>query len=144
MTEILFTSGAVAALIAAVGLIINEALKLYMQRRGAVKDKELAKKDRSINNSERLDDISNKLVEMSKSLDNIHDNLEGIKFSNRVILFDRIKYLSMSYIRDKEISFEDRQNLHNMHKAYHDYAEGNGDLDLLMQAVNELPLKRPE
>ena len=31
--------------------------------------------------------------------------------------------------------------LNEMHKSYHDGLGGNGDLDVLMHAVNTLPLK---
>ena len=62
---------------------------------------------------------------------------EALKF----ILYDRIRYLAQAYIADGEIDFDDRRILNEMHRAYHDGLGGNGDLDVLMKSVNELPLK---
>lgn len=62
---------------------------------------------------------------------------EALKF----LLYDRIKYLGQCYIRDNEINIDDRRILNDMHKSYHSGLGGNGDLDLLMKTVNNLPLK---
>lgn len=62
---------------------------------------------------------------------------EALKF----LLYDRIKYLGQCYIRDNEIDIDDRRILNDMHSSYHNGLNGNGDLDLLMSAVNKLPLK---
>jgi len=63
---------------------------------------------------------------------------EALKF----ILYDRIRYLGQEYLFKGEISFDDRRILNDMHKSYHNGLGGNGDLDTLMKAVNELPLKK--
>lgn len=44
------------------------------------------------------------------------------------------------YIRDGEISMDDRRQLHKWHELYHDGLGGNGDMDKLMAEVNKLPL----
>lgn len=44
------------------------------------------------------------------------------------------------YIRDGEISMDDRRQLHTWHELYHDGLGGNGDMDKLMAEVNKLPL----
>jgi len=58
------------------------------------------------------------------------------------ILLDRILYLGQSYIAKGEIDFDDRKRLHAMHDCYHNGLHGNGDADLIMEAVDELPLKK--
>ena len=58
----------------------------------------------------------------------------------RVILLDRIQYLCRCYIHDGAVDFDDRRRLHKMHDAYHALG-GNGDLNTLMAAVDELPVK---
>lgn len=60
----------------------------------------------------------------------------------RVLLLDRIQYLGQAYIRDGEVDFDDRRRLNDMHTVYHSGLDGNGDLDVLMNEVNSLPLKR--
>ena len=44
------------------------------------------------------------------------------------------------YIRDGEISMDDRRQLHKWHELYHDGLGGNGDMDKLIAEVNKLPL----
>lgn len=58
----------------------------------------------------------------------------------KVSLLDRIQHLGRSYLKVGEIDFDDRRRLHQMHTAYHNLG-GNGDLDTLMEDVDELPLK---
>ncbi len=50
-------------------------------------------------------------------------------------------YLGQAYIAESEIDFDDRRILNDMHRSYHNGLGGNGDLDKLMEAVNDLPLK---
>lgn len=62
---------------------------------------------------------------------------EALKF----VLYDRIRFLGQYYISEKSVSIDDRRILNDMHKSYHNGLGGNGDLDVLMKEVNELPLK---
>ena len=52
----------------------------------------------------------------------------------------RIKWLGMGYIAAHCIDIDDRRDLIEMHKAYHANG-GNGNLDMLMEEVEKLPLK---
>lgn len=72
--------------------------------------------------------------------DSENEELRAIKAGLKNIMLDRIRYVGQSYIRGGSIDFDDRRILNDMHKSYHDLG-GNGDLDLLMKSVNELPLK---
>lgn len=65
---------------------------------------------------------------------------KALQEGQRVILLDRIQYLCRCYIHDDKVDFDDRRRLHKMHDAYHALG-GNGDLDTLMAAVDELPVK---
>ena len=65
----------------------------------------------------------------------------AIKKALKYILLDRVKYLGEGYIQDGEIDFDDRRRLNGMHEVYHNGLGGNGDLDVLMKEVNNLPLK---
>lgn len=67
--------------------------------------------------------------------------LEALKAGMKWVIFDRIRFIGHSYIKAKEIDFDDRRILNEMHKCYHDGLNGNGDLDNLMHEVNSLPLK---
>ena len=62
----------------------------------------------------------------------------------RFVLYDRIRHIGQAYIADEEVDFDDRRILRDMHRSYHNGLGGKGDLDKLMEAVDELPLKRKE
>lgn len=62
---------------------------------------------------------------------------DGLKW----VLYDRVRYLGQCFLSDGEIDFDDRRVLNEMHRCYHDGLGGNGDLQKLMDAVNNLPLK---
>ncbi len=73
--------------------------------------------------------------------DAANDDMKALKEGMKYILYDRIRWLSQAYISKCEVDFDDRRILHSMHSVYHNQLGGNGDLDSLMQEVNELPLK---
>ena len=72
-----------------------------------------------------------------------HDSadMRAVKTALKWVLYDRIRFLGQTFLREGEIDFDDRRLLNEMHKSYHSGLGGNGDLDVLMAAVNELPLK---
>lgn len=70
------------------------------------------------------------------------ETIEALAIGVRVILMDRIRYLGQEYIKDGEVDFDDRRLLNQMHSVYHNTLGGNGDLDILMKEVDELPLAR--
>jgi len=57
------------------------------------------------------------------------------------MLLDRILYLGRAYLRDAKVDADDRRRLVNMHDIYHKVLGGNGDADMIMSGVAELPLK---
>ena len=77
-----------------------------------------------------------------KRLEKVERQVEALVESQKYILYDRIRFLGQSYIADGEIDFDDRRILNDMHKSYHSGLGGNGDLDILMREVNQLPLKK--
>ncbi len=79
---------------------------------------------------------------------NLRERLEKIEAQNKAqseaikyILYDRIRYLGQYFISEGKINLDDRRILNDMHRSYHEGLNGNGDLDVLMRQVNELPLK---
>jgi hypothetical protein len=70
--------------------------------------------------------------------DAIKSNTGAINHLNeaiRAILHDRIKYLSRAYMASGSVTYDDRRDLIEMHKIYHDALGGNGNLDALMNEV---------
>lgn len=118
----ILSCGIAIAFIEGLMTIIREFLKFRRERKAKKEDAE------NINVDERL-----KKVE-----DSVGALMDGMRY----ILYDRIKYLGHSYISDGEIDFDDRRILNDMHKVYHKKLDGNGDLNILMKGINNLPLKR--
>lgn len=66
--------------------------------------------------------------------------VEVLCVADRTILYDRIKHLGKSYIARGYVTVEELEDLTRMHSVYHDKDKlnGNGFLDELMAAVNQL------
>lgn len=109
-----------------IGVAIIQGIREWLSFRRERKAKKEDAKDLNIDN--RLTNIESRLLAQG----------EALKF----ILYDRIRYLGQTYVFEGEISFDDRRILNDMHKSYHNGLGGNGDLDTLMKAVNDLPLKK--
>lgn len=121
----LLTGAAAAAVIK----LIDNLIIWWLNRHASKADKSDALKQKSYDDEK----------EWKKRTDEMIDNLTvGV----RVILMDRILYLGQRYIQDGEVDFDDRRLLHEMHNVYHTKLGGNGDLDALMDGVNNLPLKK--
>ena len=68
----------------------------------------------------------------------LHATADGVKW----MLYDRIRYLGTKYVEDRAVDFDDRRILREMHKVYHYGLGGNGDLDIIMAAVDALPQRQ--
>ena len=90
------------------------------------------------NVAENVEEMHNKLdtalAEQSKLL-------ASIRHSEQLLMRDRIKSLAQEKLRQESISYEDRKLLHDMWDAYHNDWGGNGDLNLIMEAIDELTLE---
>lgn len=126
---------AIALLGTGIGAGIMAIIQLILNRKWAKEDRKEAKND-------KFDKLDKQLEEMNRKLDTLTADMENLKIADKAILSDRIKYLCGKYLEDGEISFEDRRNLHDLHDAYHNHCGGNGDYDMLIKEIDELPLKR--
>ena len=65
---------------------------------------------------------------------------QALKDGLKWVLYDRIRFLGQRYISAGSVDFDDRRILNEMHICYHNGLGGNGDLDNLINQVNQLPL----
>lgn len=65
--------------------------------------------------------------------------IDALTEAQKVIMIDRVRHLGRTYIGQKQIVFEDKENLKDMHKAYQSLG-GNGHLDPIMEEVDKLPV----
>ena len=121
-----FLSGGGVA-VAVIG-IFKDKLNFKRQRQAEIEDREYKK----------IIEQQAKIIEwQGKADEKFKAQGEGIKF----LLYDKIKYLGQQYIAQKEITFDDRKNLHAAHDVYHKELEGNGDFKEMMNDIDKLPLK---
>lgn len=129
-------SGIIALIGGSAGAAVINALSKRWEkkydRKIAEEDKAEAKTDKTAALEQHAEETDAQLEEQGKKLDAV---IEGM----RVVLLDRIRYLGQSYINKGEIDFDDRRIFHMMHDVYHDGLGGNGDADLVVEAVDALP-----
>lgn len=82
-----------------------------------------------------------RLSKVEVNAETTRTRLDALAEGQRASLRDRIRYLGKCYLRDGCIDLEDRGDLIEMHRVYHDALGGNGNLDRLMADVLKLPLK---
>lgn len=76
-----------------------------------------------------------------KRQDKVEDDSDNIKKALRYIMLYIIQERAEHYIARGEITIDERRSLHKWHDLYHNGLNGNGDADLLMSEVDELPTK---
>lgn len=147
--QILLT--AVAAIVggtagAAVINALNERWKFNASRKAAKEDKAEEKADKTEETSKAVSEFE---ASEKKKNEEIEARLRAIEKQStaqsealKLILLDRVLYLGQGYIDKGEISYDDRRRFHAMHDCYHTGLGGNGDADLIVEGVDELPLKR--
>ena len=114
---------------------INERWK-FRQNRKAIKE------DRAEEKADKAEELSKALESVQKQLSHLKDSDAAQSEALKLILLDRIVWLGQGYIKKGEISYDDRQRFHKMHKCYHTGLGGNGDADLIVTGVDSLPLKQ--
>lgn len=67
------------------------------------------------------------------------DKMDAVVNGLKVLTVDRVRYLGKSYISDREVSLEDKENLEEMYRAYKALG-GNGHLETVMAEVERLPV----
>lgn len=73
-----------------------------------------------------------------------HDaRMDALVEAQKVLMIDRVRHLSKSYIKQDCITLEDKENLQEMYKAYKSLG-GNGHLDMAMSEVEKLKVASEE
>ena len=63
--------------------------------------------------------------------------LNALVNAQKLMLLDLVKHRGVRYIENGEISFEDKEGIIDMHKAYKSLG-GNGHLDVIMEEIEKL------
>ena len=113
--------------------VVKESIACRRKRKAEKEDKAEAKIERAEAEEKK---------KTNERLDRIEEQNKAIVEGLRVMLLDRVLYLGQSYIDKGEITYDERHRFHQMHDCYHTGLGGNGDADLIVEAVDELPPKR--
>lgn len=104
-------------------------------------NRKAVKEDRQEKKVDDVEKLTRAVDELTKAVASLTKDVQSLREAQKCVLLDRIMYLGSVYIRAKEIDFDDRRRLREMHNSYHYGLGGNGDADAIMKAVDELPLK---
>lgn len=125
---------------------LNERWKFKASRKAAKEDRAEQKADKTTEVEKAVEefraDEAKRNEDIEKRLKAIEEQSAAQSEALKLILLDRILYLGQGYIEKGEISYDDRRRFHAMHECYHKGLGGNGDADLIVEAVDELPPKR--
>ena len=137
------------ALVTIIGFL-DSRFKFREERKAKKEDREAEKNDKTaelhhaVNKLKEADQLQDE--EYGTRLKHLEDQMAAVAKANKIMMLDRILHLGLSYIERGEITLEERRRLHEMHDCYHNPAPdglgGNGDAKLIMEAVDELPLKK--
>lgn len=113
---------------------INERWKFRANRKAT-------KEDRAEEKADKTDELEKTLATLQAEIAIMKKNDEAQSEALKLMLLDRILHLGKEYIDKGEISYDDRRRFHAMHNCYHSGLDGNGDADLIVEGVDQLPLK---
>lgn len=113
---------------------INERWKFRANRKAT-------KEDRAEEKADKTDELEKTLATLQAEIAIMKKNDEAQSEALKLMLLDRILHLGKGYIDKGEISYDDRRRFHAMHNCYHSGLGGNGDADLIVEGVDQLPLK---
>ena len=134
-----FIAAFVLALIAGGGIGVTTINAIHQRSMHKLERKERKEdaeaEEESLRLQERLHEVEQRLLEMKERSD-------AERVAIRYLLYYQIRQMALNYIADDEVDFDDRRILRDMHTSYHTGLGGNGDLDKLMEAVDQLPLKQ--
>jgi predicted nuclease with TOPRIM domain len=124
---------------------INERWKFKADRKATKEDKAEEKADKTEKIEEAVrkfeESENEKNEEIDTRLKSLENQMAAQSEALKLILLDRILHLGKGYIEKGEISFDDRRRFHEMHDCYHQGLHGNGDAALVVEGVDQLPVK---
>lgn len=143
-TVLTFLSG--GAIVAIIGFI-GDRIKFKEQRKAHKEDRAEEKEDEIKEIYDHMAKFEGSEIEKNGEIDKHLKTLIEMQFGQcealRVVLLDRIQSLGQEYVNRGEITFDERKRLRDIHTVYHNPPlNGNGDADLIMKQIDELPLKK--
>ena len=141
MNEVLITCILSSTLAVAIVNSVKDLVLWKLNRKATEEDKEDIKEDKIEDLRNSISDIQDKVERLTEICTVLEKRIGSTSEADKLILQDRIKSLVFSYVNKKEITYEDKKLIHEMWNIYHHGLGGNGDLDDVMELLDEIPLK---
>lgn len=136
----LFGSSVVVAIVG----IISNVLTFKMNRKATIEDRNESKNDKVKELEDRVESIEKKVDkqsdELAELIKKLSETVDNVREGQKMVLYDRILYLSGEYLKSNHITYNEKKNLNMMHSIYHNKLGGNGDLDDRMEDVDKIPV----
>lgn len=132
---------------AAVVVAWNERWKLKFQRQATKEDRAEEKADKTKELDQELNSIQQEEEKRNEALESrlqrIETQLSAVSEGMKLVLLDRIIQYGEFLVSKGEVTYDERKRFHDMHDCYHskEKLNGNGDADLIVKAVNAIPMK---
>lgn len=91
--------------------------------------------------TETLEDQNKADEKLAETLDKLAESIDISLSSSQLLMKDKIKQLTLKYLARGSVSYSEREDVHKMWEMYHYKLKGNGDLNQLMEDLDELPLE---
>lgn len=89
----------------------------------------------------QLEEITQCLTDLKNDILRIEDRTNASIHADMLVVKEKLVKMCLDYLERGWITYEEKVALHELHSAYHELG-GNGDLNDLMEEVDELPVKR--
>lgn len=141
--SLILSSSLAVALVTAV----KELILWRLNRKAKLKDEAVAiEREENTTEKQILEHIAQQNTSiklLSESQDKFQSTLESFLKSEKTLLRDKIRYLVFKYIEYGEITLDEKNAIKHMWHIYHFEWGGNGDLDDVMQMLEDVPVKIP-
>ena len=137
----LFLALVSGGVLAGIVLAFSNKAAWNRERKAKKEDRAEEKADKIVELQNEIKTLKDKDDEAKETLEKMQMQIDATAEGVKLMLLDRVLYLGQSYIDKGEISYDDRRRFHQMHDCYHKRLDGNGDADIIVEGVDELPLK---
>lgn len=122
---------------AGIGAGIMGIILEWLKRRWRKADEKEAKEEAG--EQATIADLKADIKELAEEIREDRETTKAVVESQKAIMEERMRYLSICYVKAKKISVDDKLQFKRMHKAYKQLPDANGDMDPVYETVNALP-----
>jgi len=131
---ILLGSSVLVAIITLIGNIVM----FKLNRKAKKEDDTNEKESKIIETNKKLDKVLKNQDDQAQKMEKVINELGNVTEGTMILLKKEIEDDAAKCISAGKIKLKTREELHTMHSVYHNKLHGNGGLDSVMEAIDEL------